>query len=74
MKNHSKKNIECDYSLEMLFKAAFGKNISSKRKQELQSLPQDKINDLVRLWADKAGWRTHWRVGFGKQKYLAFYP
>lgn len=66
--------IECDYSFDMLYKAAFGRNISQKRKQQLQSLPQAKINELVQRWAKKAGWNTQEKSGESNTIYLAFYP
>lgn len=66
--------IECDYSFEMLYRAAFKKKIPMKVKIELQMLPQDKINSLVNEWACKAKWRTEEKIGERGIIYLAFYP
>ncbi len=66
--------IECDYSFDMLYKAAFGRNISQKKKKQLQSLSQEKINELVTKWAEKAGWNTEEKQGDDGATYIAFYP
>lgn len=67
-------NPECDYSFEMLYKAAYGKRLSKKAKNSLQSLDQVEINELVTLWAKRANWKTIERNGEDGKKYLAFYP
>ncbi len=66
--------IECDYSFEMLYRAAFKKKIPVEVKKNLQMLSQDKINDLVAKWAEKAKWKTVERMGEGNTVYLAFFP
>jgi hypothetical protein len=66
--------IECDYSFDMLYKAAFGKSISQKKKQQLQNLAQENVNKLVAEWAQKAGWKTQEKIGEDNALYLAFYP
>ncbi len=67
-------NIECDYSFEMLYKAAFGKNISILEKSKLQKLNQKEINLLVKKWAKRAGWGTEKRIGEKNTIYIAFFP
>ena len=71
-KNHI--STECDYSFEMLYHAAFGKNIPQDEKLKLQVLNQDRINSLVKAWTKKAGWRTEERTGSDNKIYLAFSP
>jgi hypothetical protein len=66
--------IECDYSFEMLYKAAYKKKIPDKIKHEFQALPQEEINKLVMKWAQVANWRTESKVGEQGVVYLAFYP
>lgn len=68
------KNLECDYSFEMLYKAAFGKSITKEEKTKLKILPQREINKLVIVWAKKAGWVTESKKGVDKKDYIAFYP
>ena len=67
-------NTECDYSFEMLYKAAFGRNIKREEKEKLQGLPQKKINVLVMDWVKKAGWIARKRKGSDNKIYTAFYP
>lgn len=74
MKNHSKIGIECAYSFEDLYRAAFGKSLKPQEKFELQNLSQEKINTLVSLWAQKAQWKTHKKKGSDKKVYLSFHP
>lgn len=74
MKNHSRIGIECDYSFDMLYEAAFGKSLKPQEKVELQNLPQEKINTLVSLWAQKAHWKTRKKKGSDKKVYLSFHP
>lgn len=66
--------IECAYSFDDLYKAAFGKNLDLKEKAELQKLPQEEINILVSKWAQQAGWRTRKKKGTENITYLSFYP
>lgn len=73
MKMKNLTNPECEYSFEMLYRAAFGKNIPKKEKLKLQSLEQEEINQLVRVWANKAGWKTEIRKGTDGREYIAFY-
>lgn len=70
----TKMGVECDYSFEMLYKAAFGKSISKKEKSRLQILDQENINLLVKEWAQKAGWNTKIKFGQDGKEYLSFYP
>lgn len=74
MKNHSRIGIECDYSFDMLYEAAFGKNLDIKEKQKLQKLSQEEINTLVLNWAKIAGWKTKEKNGSGGEIYLSFHP
>lgn len=74
MKSSIDMGIECDFSFEMLYFAAFGQKISEKDKIKFQNLPQEKINMKVRKWAKLAGWKTIERIGKGNITYLAFYP
>jgi len=67
-------DIECNYSFYDLYKAAYGHRIPLKEKRELQKLSQDKINDLVVIWAKVAGWKTKKKKGTDKKIYLSFYP
>lgn len=66
-------NVECDYSFEMLYKAAFGKSLSKKEIAKLQTSSQNEINSLVLIWATKAGWTTDRRLGDDGKDYIAFY-
>ncbi len=74
MKTHSKTPDYCDYSFEDLYKAAYNKSLSNKEKQELQKLPQSKINLLVKKWATKAGWKTVEKKGNDNKIYVSFTP
>lgn len=66
--------IECDYSFDNLYEAAFSKKISKSLKIKLQKLPQNEINTLVSKWAKKANWVTKKKIGSDKEVYLSFYP
>lgn len=66
--------IECNFSFDDLYKAAFGKDISKKAKQEFANLSQDKINNLVLKWSKKANWKTEEKKGIDGKIYLAFFP
>ncbi|MDO8269869.1 MAG: hypothetical protein Q7T54_04335 [Candidatus Levybacteria bacterium] len=58
----------------MLYKAAFGRSLTQKKKLEMQKLPQEEVNSLVLLWAKKAGWKTQKKKGTDKNIYLSFHP
>ena len=66
--------IECDYSFDALYQAAFGKKIPKKEKRKFQSLSQDEINTLVSRWAKKAGWDTTEKKGTDGNNFLSFHP
>jgi hypothetical protein len=66
--------IECAYSFEDLYRAAYGKSLSLKEKNKLQNISQEKINSLVLAWAEKAGWKTNKKIGKDNKIYLSFYP
>ena len=66
--------IECDYSFDMLYRAAFKKNISQKAKLQLQSLDQEGINKLVAKWAKTAEWNTEMKTSRDGNLYLSFWP
>ncbi len=66
--------IECDYSFEMLYRAAYGRKIPSKVKKKFQALSQEEVNKLVMTWAQVANWRTELKMGEQGVVYLAFYP
>lgn len=65
--------LECNYSFEDLYKAAFGRKISEKKKKEFQTLTQKEINDLVNRWAQKAQWKTNKRKGADGEIYISFH-
>ena len=58
----------------MLYKAAYGNNISKKEMLKLQKMPQEKINTLVLEWAKKAGWVTKNKIGTDGKSYTSFWP
>ena len=64
---------ECKFSFDDLYKAAFGKSLTSKEKKKLQSLPQEDINTLVCKWAKEAGWKTKKKKGNNGKIYISFY-
>jgi hypothetical protein len=66
--------IECNYSFQDLYFAAFGHKPPLKEKIKLQKLSQEEINVLVRTWAEKAGWKTQKKKGTDKNVYLSFHP
>ncbi len=74
MKNHSRIGIECDYSFDMLYEAAFGMNLKPSEKTKFQKLPQAEINVLVIEWAKRAGWKTQKKRGEKNTIYIAFHP
>lgn len=74
MKNHSKNPDYCNYSFDDLYFAAYKKSLSVYEKEKLQKLPQEKINSLVKEWAQKAGWNTKERRGADNKTYTSFYP
>lgn len=74
MKNHTNMGIECAYSFEELYKAAFGRSLTKKEKLEFQESSQEEINNLVLVWAQKAKWTTDKRSGTDGREYIAFYP
>jgi hypothetical protein len=67
-------NPECDYSFEMLYRAAFGKSLKAEEKLRLQSLSQTEVNKLVIKWTKKCGWKTESKKGSNGITYLAFHP
>lgn len=66
--------IECAYSFDDLYKAAYGKNLKANEKAELQNLSQEKINEFVEIWAQKARWKTCKKKGSDNKIYLSFHP
>lgn len=66
--------LECKFSFDDLYKAAFGKSLVFKKKKKLQSLSQEEINGLVSFWAQKAGWMTKAKKGRDGKVYVSFYP
>lgn len=64
----------CNFSFWDLYTAAHGKTATVEFKKEFMSQPQDHINKSVKLWAEKAQWRTEERIGTDKKLYLAFFP
>lgn len=73
-KDRINQQIECNFSFEMLYKAAFNRDLSKNIKLKLQNLPQEEINKLVLKWSKKAGWKTEERIGSNGVLYRAFYP
>lgn len=66
--------IECAYSFDDLYKAAFGKNLTKKEKLEFQKLSQKEINSLVLNWAQKTNWITLEKKGVDGKIYISFHP
>ncbi len=66
--------IECTYSFRDLYLAAYGHEPKDKELKDLYSLPQEKINETVKDWAELAGWETKERKGTNRTNYLAFAP
>lgn len=66
--------IECAYSFDDLYNAAFGESLDPQEKQRLQKLSQKELNNLVLEWAQKAGWKIREKRGTGNVLYLAFFP
>jgi len=66
--------IECAYSFDDLYQAAYGKPIDISDKEKFQARPQEEINTMVRSWVKKAGWMMEERAGSDGKTYLAFAP
>ena len=64
----------CNYSFDDLYKAAFGKKLSTNQKKKLQKLPQEKINQLVEEWTQKAQWLSQEKILPQGTRFLAFSP
>lgn len=64
----------CRYSFDDLFFAVNGRVMTETEREQLFSLPQPKRNNIVRRWANQAGWQTENRVGSDKNLYTAFWP
>lgn len=67
-------NESCSYSFWDLYYAAFEKEISLHEKEEFLKKSQEEKNNLVRIWAEKAGWKTEERIGSDDILYVAFHP
>lgn len=65
---------ECDFSFQDLYKAAFKKEATKTFQTKFAKLPQEKRNELVKLWAEKAGWGTKEKMGNDNLVYTAFCP
>lgn len=65
---------ECDFSFLDLYKAAHKRNATEKFVKKFNRLTQDKRNDLVRIWAKKAGWGVKDKMGNDNLVYTAFCP
>lgn len=67
-------SIECNFSFDDLYNAAYGKNLSKKEKEKFTVLSQDTINELVLKWTKKANWKTKIKKGIDGKNYLSFHP
>ncbi len=67
-------SIECQYSFDDLYLAAFQSELSDAERAGFKTLLQSELNRLVADWAAKAGWHTAERVGSDGKIYLAFWP
>ncbi len=66
--------IECVFSFNDLYKAAFGKQPGELELKSFTSLNQKQRNGLVEKWARQAGWQTKEKLGSDGKIYLAFAP
>ncbi len=66
--------IECAYSFKDLFIAAHHVEPNDNELLSLYDLPQQERNEIVRKWAEQAGWETKERMGTDGKMYLAFAP
>lgn len=66
--------IECAYSFYDLFHAAYQRQPSIEEIAHFENLSQSGKNELVKQWAEVAGWETEDRTGDDEQIYTAFAP
>ena len=66
--------IECSYSFNDLYFAAYGESMEREVEQRLYSVDQSERNSMVAEWAEDAGWETTKRAGSDGNVYLAFCP
>jgi hypothetical protein len=64
----------CLFSFDDLYRAAFGRSLSDRERQELYALPQAQRNAQVGEWAKRARWRVADRRGTDGVEYRAFWP
>ena len=66
--------IECSYSFNDLYYAAYGELMERDVEDRLYAVDQKERNRMVAEWADDAGWETTPRTGSDGLTYLAFCP
>lgn len=66
--------IECDYSYNDLFKAAYNRLPTSKESKLLSQMTQTDRNEYVRKLAQLAEWEIEEKLGSDNQIYTAFAP
>ena len=66
--------IECNYSFESLYSAAYGRNMNIREKRAFEKFSQEEINTLVLQWSKEAGWKTRKKKGTDGFTYLSFHP
>ncbi len=67
-------NPECAYSFKDLYIAAFGKAPDRHVFSKFELASQSQKNEIVKQWAQKAGWQTVSRFGSDGAVYTAFAP
>jgi hypothetical protein len=66
--------IECDYSYNDLFRAAYNRLTTVKERELLSQMTQKDRNKYVRRLAGLAEWETKDKLGSDNQIYTAFAP
>jgi hypothetical protein len=66
--------IECAYSFSDLFEAVYLRKPTIKETANFGNMNQEDKNNIVKKWAQKAGWETKERIGTDGLLYIAFAP
>lgn len=65
---------ECPYSFYDLFHAAYQRQPSIEEIAHFENVSQDGKNELIKQWAEVAGWEIQDRQGEDSVVYTAFAP
>ena len=66
--------IECNYSFQDLYKAAFKRAPNKAELIKFSKLSLPKRNKILKEWVNLVGWETQEKLGTDGEIYIAFAP